>query len=63
VLLMAGFAEFGPQNSVATIPKGIGGSTWHHNGGCFKVKQLCVEHVAVRSKNLVVGLFRPYRSG
>jgi hypothetical protein len=50
VPLMADFAEFGPQNLAVTVPKGIGGTTWHHNGGCFKVKQLRVEHVAVRSK-------------
>jgi hypothetical protein len=46
-----GFAEFGPQNLVATVVLvGISGDTWHHNEGCVKVKQLHVERMAVRSK-------------
>jgi hypothetical protein len=48
VLRIAGFAEFGPQNSAAAVSEGTGGDTWHHNEGCVKAKQLCVEHVAVR---------------
>jgi hypothetical protein len=48
---MAGFAEFGPQNSTTMVPKGTGGDTWHHNNeGCVKAKQLCVKRVAVGSK-------------
>jgi hypothetical protein len=39
---MAGFAEFGPQNLEAVVPKGTGGGTWCHNKGCVKVKQLRV---------------------
>jgi hypothetical protein len=46
---MVGFAEFGPQNSVA-VPEGTDGSTWRGRGGCVKVKQLRVKDVAVRSK-------------
>jgi hypothetical protein len=49
-LRMAGFAEFRPQNSAATVPEGTDGGTWHHSEGCVKVKQLCVERVAVGSK-------------
>jgi hypothetical protein len=47
---MAGFAEFGPQNSMATVPEGTGGGTWHHNEGCIKAKQIRVERVAVGPK-------------
>jgi hypothetical protein len=49
-LRMAGFAEFGPQNSALAIPKGTGGDTWCHSEECVKAKQLCVEHVAAGSK-------------
>jgi hypothetical protein len=49
-LWMAGFAEFGPQNSAETVPEGIGGSTRHDRGGCIKAKQLRVKDVAVGSK-------------
>jgi hypothetical protein len=49
-LRMVGFAQFGPQNSVAAVSKGIDGDTWHHNEGCVKAKQLRVERVGVRSK-------------
>jgi hypothetical protein len=49
-LWMAGFAEFGPQNSAETVPEGIGGGTRHDRGGCIKVKQLRVKDVAVGSK-------------
>jgi hypothetical protein len=47
---MTSFAEFGPQNSVVAVLEGTGGDTWHHNEGCVKAKQLCAEHMAVRSK-------------
>ena len=49
-LWMAGFAEFGPQNSAAAVPVEIGGDTWHHSEGCAKAKQFRVERVAVESK-------------
>jgi hypothetical protein len=49
---MAGFVEFGPQNSVAAVPVGIGDSMWHHSEGCDKAKQLCVEYMTIGSKNL-----------
>jgi hypothetical protein len=32
-LQMAGFAEFGPQNSAMTVPKGTSGDTWRDRGG------------------------------
>ena len=32
-LQMAGFAEFGPQNSATAVPKGTGGDTWRDRGG------------------------------
>jgi hypothetical protein len=32
------------------VLEGIGGDTWHHNKGCVKGKQLCVERVTVESK-------------
>jgi hypothetical protein len=47
---MAGFTEFGPQNSAAMVSEGISGGTWHHNEGCVKAKQLHVERVAVGLK-------------
>jgi hypothetical protein len=47
---MADFAKFRPQNSMAAVPMGIGGGTWHHNEGCIKAKQLRVEHVAIGLK-------------
>jgi hypothetical protein len=47
-LEMAGFAEFGPQNSAMTVPERTSGGTWRHSEGCIKVKQLCVERMAVR---------------
>ena len=50
VLQIAGFAEFGPQNSAETVPEGIGGGTRHDRGGCIKVKQLRVKDVVVGSK-------------
>jgi hypothetical protein len=37
---MAGFGEFGPQNSTTVVPKRTGGGMWHHNEGCVKAKQL-----------------------
>jgi hypothetical protein len=43
------FAEFGSQNLVVTVPVGIRGGTWHHEG-CVKAKQLRVERMAVGSK-------------
>jgi hypothetical protein len=48
---MAGFAEFGPQNSAVSVPTGIRGITWHHREECVKAKQLRMEHVAVISKS------------
>jgi hypothetical protein len=47
---MAGFAEFGPQNSTVAVPEGTGGGTWRHSEGCVKAKQIHVERVAVGSK-------------
>jgi hypothetical protein len=49
-LRMAGFAEFGPQNSVAVVPEGTGDGTWHDCRACVKAKQLHVKDVAVGSK-------------
>jgi hypothetical protein len=49
-LRMAGFAEFGPQNSAVAVPEGICGGTWHDRGGCIKAKQLRVKDMAVGSK-------------
>jgi hypothetical protein len=46
-LRMAGFAEFGPQNSTVAVPEGTGGGTWHDRGGCVKAKQLRVKDVVV----------------
>jgi hypothetical protein len=46
-LRMVRFAEFGPQNSAAVVPEGIGGGTWRHSEECVKAKQLRVERVAV----------------
>jgi hypothetical protein len=45
-LWMAGFVEFGPQNSVEAVPVGTGGVTWCDPGGCVKAKQLRVNDVA-----------------
>jgi hypothetical protein len=47
---MASLAEFGPENSVAVVLKGIGGGTWHEREGCVKAKQLCVKDVSIKSK-------------
>jgi hypothetical protein len=33
-LRMAGFAEFGPENSAATVLEGISGNMWRDHGGC-----------------------------
>jgi hypothetical protein len=49
-LQMAGFAEFGPQNSAVAVTEGTGGGTCHDHGGCAKAKQLRVKDVAVGSK-------------
>jgi hypothetical protein len=49
-LRIAGFAEFVPQNSVATVLEGTDGGTWRHSEGCFTAKQLHVERVAVGLK-------------
>jgi hypothetical protein len=49
-LQMAGFAEFGPQNSTAAVPEGTSGGTWRDHEGCVKAKQLRVKDVAVGSK-------------
>jgi hypothetical protein len=48
-LWMAGFAEFGPQNSVV-VSEGIGGGTRHDRRGCIKAKELRVKDVTVGSK-------------
>jgi hypothetical protein len=48
-LRMAGFAEFGPQNSTM-VSEGTGGGTWHDRAGFVKAKQLRVKDMAVRSK-------------
>jgi hypothetical protein len=47
---MAGFAEFGPQNTAVVVSEGTDGGTWHDRGGCIKAKQLSVKNVVVRSK-------------
>jgi hypothetical protein len=49
-LRMAGFAEFGPQNSVVVVPEGNGGGTRRDRGGCVKAKHLRVKDVVVGSK-------------
>jgi hypothetical protein len=49
-LRMAGFAEFGPQNSMVAVPEGTGGGTRHDRGGCIKAKQLRVKDMIVGSK-------------
>ena len=49
-LRMAGFAEFGPQNSAVAVPEGTGGGTQRDRGGCVKAKQLSVKDVAIGSK-------------
>jgi hypothetical protein len=49
-LRMAGFAEFGPQNSAAEVLEGTGGDTWRDRGGCVKAKRLHVKDVALESK-------------
>jgi hypothetical protein len=49
-LWMAGFAEFGPQNSAVVVPEGTGGGTRRDRGGCVKAKQLRVKDVAVGSR-------------
>jgi hypothetical protein len=40
---MAGFADFGPQNSTVAVPEGTGGGTRRDRGGCVKAKQLRVK--------------------
>jgi hypothetical protein len=47
---MAGFAEFGPQNSAVAVSEGTSGGTWRDCGGCIKAKQLRVKDVAIGSK-------------
>jgi hypothetical protein len=49
-LRMAGFAEFGPQNSMVAVPEGIGGGTRRDHEGCVKAKQLRVKDVTIGSK-------------
>ena len=49
-LRMAGFTEFGPQNSATAVPEGTGGGTSCHSEGCVNAKHLRVDHVVVRSK-------------
>jgi hypothetical protein len=47
---MAGFAEFGPQNSSTTVLDGTCGGMWRDHGGCVKAKQLRVKDTTVESK-------------
>jgi hypothetical protein len=47
---MAGFVEFVPQNSAASVLEGTDGGMWRDRGGCVKVKQPRVKDVVVRSK-------------
>jgi hypothetical protein len=47
---MAGFAEFGPQNSATAVLEGTSGGTWRDRGWYVKAKQLRVKNVAVGSK-------------
>jgi hypothetical protein len=49
-LRMAGFAEFGTQNSAVVVLGGTYGDMWRDRGGCVKAKQLRVKDVVVRSK-------------
>jgi hypothetical protein len=49
-LRMAGFAEFGHQNSAVTVLGGTSGSMWRDRRGCVKAKQLRLKDVAVGSK-------------
>jgi hypothetical protein len=49
-LRMAGFAEFGPQNSAVAVLGGIGDGTRHDRGGCINAKQLRVKDVTVGLK-------------
>jgi hypothetical protein len=60
---MAGFTEFGPQNSSAAVPEGTDGGMWHDRGGCVKVKQLRVKDVVVGSKSQELVHFAPRWSG
>jgi hypothetical protein len=46
-LRMAGFAEFGPENSVVAVLEGTCGGTWRDHEGCVKAKQLRVKDMAV----------------
>jgi hypothetical protein len=46
-LRMTGFAEFGPQNSVAVVSEGTSGGMWQHSEACVKAKQFHMERVAV----------------
>jgi hypothetical protein len=47
---MAGFADFGPQNSAVVVSEGTDGYTWRDCGGCVKAKQLRVKDMVVESK-------------
>jgi hypothetical protein len=49
-LQMAGFADFGPQNSAVVVSEGTDGYTWRDCGGCVKAKQLRVKDMVVESK-------------
>jgi hypothetical protein len=49
-LRMAGFAEFGPQNSAVAVLEGTGGGTRRDQRGCVKAKQLRVKDVTIGSK-------------
>jgi hypothetical protein len=40
MLRMAGFAEFGHQNSGTAVLEGTSGDTWNYSEGCIKEKQL-----------------------
>ena len=56
---MAGFAEFGPQNSTTVVLEGTSGGTWHDRERCVKTKKLRVKDVAVESKTLELVHFTP----
>jgi hypothetical protein len=58
-LHMAGFAQFGPQNSATVVLEGTGGVTWRDPRGCIKAKQLHVKDMAVESKTYELVHFAP----
>jgi hypothetical protein len=61
---MAGFAEFGPQNSTVEVLEGTGCGTWHdRGGGVHQGEATPCERRGHQIENLGVGLFRPQWSG